>query len=187
MGYFGNIWDGIRTTSQGFKLTLGTFGRTMWNGSYTLEYPEQKLPIDKTTHRGIHEYDVDRCISCEACAKACPVDCIYIESAPDEKGKPTKGKAAIMTRFDIDYSKCLFCGLCVPPCPSECIQLGERYSLPGHTRDDMVVHFHHGGYPIQETTPHAKEHIEEFRQEGLYTKKIKERADRGIPTLRPAS
>jgi NADH-quinone oxidoreductase subunit I len=182
MSYFENIWSGIKTTAQGLSLTKQYFFK---KGVYTIQYPEETLPIDPVTHRGIHEYDVDRCISCLACAKACPVECIYIESAPDAKGKPTKGKAAIMTRYDIDYSKCLFCGLCVPPCPSECIQLGERYSLPGHTRDDMVVHFHEGGYPIAQKTELATEMIAEFNKDNLYEKKRAERAALGIPTLRP--
>jgi NADH-quinone oxidoreductase subunit I len=182
MSYFGSVWDGIRTTAQGFKITLGY----AWhNPKYTVEYPDEVLAIDKTRHRGIHEYDVDRCISCSQCAKACPVDCIYIESAPDDKGKPTKGENSIMTRFDIDYSKCLFCSLCVPPCPTECIQLGEKYSLPGHTRDEMVVHFHQGGYPIQMKTPEAAKQVEDFKSRGLYDKKKKEREAVGIPTLRP--
>ena len=185
MAYFEHLWDGIRTTAQGLRLTTAVFGRAVKQGSYTLQYPEETLPIDKVTHRGIHEFDVDRCISCAQCAKACPVDCIYIESAPDEKGKPTKGEAAVMTRFDIDYSKCLFCSLCVPPCPTECIQLGERFSLPGHTRDEMVVHFHDGGFPIQEKTPEAAKQIEDFKARGLFEKKRKEREALGIPTLRP--
>src|SRR5262245_60917128 len=147
MSYFNNVWDGIRTTCQGFKITLRYLGKK----PYTLQYPDEVLPIDKVRHRGIHEFDVDRCISCFQCANACPVDCIYIESAPDAKGKPSKGEAAVMTRFDIDYSKCLFCALCVPPCPTECIQLGEKYSLPGHTRDEIVVHFHLGGYRVPVT------------------------------------
>ena len=181
MSYFGNVWDGIRTTAQGFKITLGY----LKTRPYTVEYPDEVLSIDKTRHRGIHEYDVDRCIACFQCSKACPVDCIYIESAPDEKGKPTKGEAAIMTRFDIDYSKCLFCALCVPPCPTECIQLGERYSLPGHTRDEMIVHFHQGGYPIQMKTPEAAKQIAEFKTAGTFEKKRKERETVGIPTLVP--
>jgi NADH-quinone oxidoreductase subunit I len=181
MSYFGNVWDGIRTTAQGFKITLGY----LKTRPYTVEYPDEVLSIDKTRHRGIHEYDVDRCIACFQCSKACPVDCIYIESANDEKGKPTKGEAAVMTRFDIDYSKCLFCALCVPPCPTECIQLGERYSLPGHTRDEMIVHFHQGGYPIQMKTPEAAKQIAEFKAAGTFEKKRKERETVGIPTLVP--
>ncbi len=172
MGYFGNILDGIRTTAKGLKLT----GSYLFKKPFTLQYPDEKLPIDKVTHRGIHEYDVDRCISCDLCAKACPVDCIYIESVG-------KGKTAIMTRFDIDYSKCLFCALCVPPCPSQCIVLGEAYSLPGHTRDDMIVKFHEGGFPIQVKSEHALGMIQEFEDEDLFEKKRKEREDYGIPTL----
>src|SRR6185295_3548416 len=103
VSYFGDIWDGIRTTAQGFKITLSYLKKT----PYTLQYPDEALVIDRVTHRGIHEFDVDRCISCFQCSNACPVDCIYIESAPDAKGKPTKGEVSIMTRFDIDYSKCL--------------------------------------------------------------------------------
>ena len=181
MGYFAELWDGILTTAHGLKLTTGY----VFQRPFTTQYPDEMLPIDKERHRGIHEYDVDRCIACDLCAKACPVDCIYIESAPDAKGKPTKGRAAIMTRYDIDYAKCLFCSLCVPPCPEQCIQLGERYSLPGHSRDDMVVHFHQGGYPIAVKTPYAKEQVREFEAEGLYEKKAEERAAQGVPTLKP--
>ena len=193
MSYFGNILEGIRTTAQGLKITASYFVKNVpVKNRFVLHYPDEKLEIDKVTHRGLHEYDVDRCISCSLCAKACPVDCIYIESVG-------KGKTAIMTRFDIDYSKCLFCALCVPPCPSECIVLGERYSLPGHSRDDMVelfdgidelagfgelvVKFHEGGYPIQVRSGHALEMVKEFQQEGLFEKKKKERAEHGVPTL----
>ncbi len=173
MQYFKNLWAGIKTTSQGLKLTSGYLAKKQ---VYTVEYPDECLEIDGVTHRGIHQYDVDRCIACRLCAKACPVDCIYIES-------DGKGKTATMTRFDIDYSKCLFCALCVPPCPSECIQLGGEFSLPGHTRDDMIVRFHEGGHPIRERTDHAQKMVTEFADEDLFDKKKKERADLGIPTL----
>ncbi len=176
MSYLGNLMAGIRTTCQGLKLTSTYMIRNVKpSNRFALEYPFEKLDIDKVTHRGLHEYDVDRCISCSLCAKACPVDCIYIESVG-------KGKKAIMTRFEVDYSKCLFCALCVPPCPSECIVLGERYSLPGHTRDDMIVKFHEGGFPIQVTSEHADGMAKEFQDEGLYASKKKERADHGVPT-----
>ena len=178
MSYFGNIIAGIKTTAQGLKITGAYLGKNLKSRGddvFALQYPDEKLEIDKVTHRGIHEYDVDRCISCQLCAKACPVDCIYIESVG-------KGKPAIMTRFEIDYSKCLFCSLCVPPCPSECIVLGENYSLPGHSRDDMVVKFHEGVFPIQVKSDHAKQMVDEFQNEGLFEKKKSKREENGVPT-----
>lgn len=175
MSYFGNIWDAIKTTAKGLSITTGYLRTTK---KFTINYPDERLDIDETTHRGIHEYDVDRCISCKLCAKACPVDCIYIESEG-------KGKEALMTRFDIDYSKCLFCALCVPPCPSECIQLGSTYSLPGHSRDDMIVQFHKGGHPIKQLTENAKKQILEYEEEGLFDKKLPLREALGVPTMAP--
>ena len=178
MSYFGNIIAGIKTTAQGLKITGAYLGKNLKSRGddvFALQYPDEKLEIDKVTHRGIHEYDVDRCISCQLCAKACPVDCIYIESVG-------KGKPAIMTRFEIDYSKCLFCSLCVPPCPSECIVLGENYSLPGHSRDDMIVKFHEGVFPIQVKSDHAKQMVDEFQSEGLFEKKKAKREENGVPT-----
>jgi NADH-quinone oxidoreductase subunit I len=133
MSYFGNILEGIRTTAQGLKITASYFVRNVpKKNRFVLHYPDETLEIDKVTHRGLHEYDVDRCISCELCAKACPVDCIYIESVG-------KGKTAIMTRFDIDYSKCLFCALCVDPCPVDCIHMGQQYDLAAFDRGETVV------------------------------------------------
>jgi NADH-quinone oxidoreductase subunit I len=179
MSYFGSLWNSITTTCQGLKITTGYLldaPRREMNERFTMQYPDERPVIDKVTHRGLHEFDVDRCINCSLCAKACPVDCIYIESI--EKGKP-----AVMTRYEIDYSKCLFCGLCVPPCPSECIQLGERYSLPGHTRDEMIVKFHLGGYPILELTPLAQEQVKEYEDEGLFAMKTKKREELGLPVV----
>ena len=172
MSYFKSVWDAARTTMQGLKITTAHLFRK----PYTLQYPDELPDIDKVTHRGIHEFDTDRCINCDQCAKACPVDCIYIESIG-------KGKDAVMTRYDIDYSKCIFCALCVPPCPTDCIQLGEKYSLIGHTRDEMVVPFHHGIYPIQELTDKAKESVEEYEDAGLFEKKDEQREEFGLPAV----
>ena len=101
---------------------------------------------------------VERCIACDNCAKACPVDCIYIESEG-------KGKNAKLTRFEIDYQKCLFCNLCVPPCPVDCIKMGKDFDLTGYTREDMVVPFHLGIRPIRQKTQVALEDIEKRKAE----------------------
>ena len=169
--YFRNIYRALKKVCIGMRVTL----KYAYSKPITVQYPDM-APVLQKRFRGFHYFEIEKCIACDMCAKACPVDCIYIESVG-------KGKQAIMTRFDIDYSKCLFCALCVPPCPSECIVLGEAYSLPGHTRDDMIVKFHEGGFPIQVKSEHSVGMIQEFKDEGLFEQKRKEREDYGIPTL----
>jgi NADH-quinone oxidoreductase subunit I len=147
MGYFADIKSGVSTTLQGMKITWAT----MFEPTFTIEYPDVQKEIPDS-ERGIHEYDVERCIACDNCAKACPVACIYIESEG-------KGKAAKLTRFEIDYQKCLFCNLCVPPCPVDCIKMGKEFDLSGYDREDMIVPFHLGIRPIKQKTQVALDDI----------------------------
>ena len=147
MGYLDDIKSAVGTTLKGMKVTLGTIREP----TFTIEYPDVQKPIPPS-ERGLHEYDVERCIACDNCAKACPVACIYIEAEG-------KGKAAKMTRFEIDYQKCLFCNLCVPPCPVDCIKMGKDFDLTGYSREDMIVPFHLGIRPIKERTATALEDI----------------------------
>jgi len=128
--YFQGIWRGVSTTLKGLQLT----GKYLFVKPVTLQYPEE-APKVPPGFRGLHEYEIDKCIACHLCAKACPVDCITIE----EIGK---GKNAHITRFDIDYSRCIFCNLCCEPCPTNCIWMGSRFDLASYDRDGCVVHLH---------------------------------------------
>ena len=147
MGYFDEIRQAVGTTLKGMKITL----LQVKEPPFTLQYPDERKVLPDS-ERGIHEFDVERCIACDNCAKACPVDCIYIESEG-------KGKAAKLHRFEIDYQKCLFCNLCVPPCPVDCIKMGKEFDLTGFSREDMVVPFHLGIRPIKEKSAAALEDI----------------------------
>lgn len=128
-GYFADILQTVRTLASGLSITL----RYCFSRPVTIQYPEQRLDF-APRYRGIHEFEASKCIACDLCAKACPVDCIYI----DYTGR---GKNAQLTRFAIDYSKCLFCALCTEPCPTECIHMGRLHDLSGYTRDDALVEF----------------------------------------------
>jgi ferredoxin len=46
------------------------------------------------------------CIRCGECAKACPVDAIYLDTT-------------------VEPFVCIHCGRCVPFCPHECLELAE--------------------------------------------------------------
>ena len=136
MSYFGNVWNGIVTAAKGLAVTW----RHLFRKTATVQYPEEQ-PYSSPYERGLHEFEPEICIICELCAKACPVDCIYIE----QKGR---GKSAILTRFAIDYNKCLFCSLCVDPCPVDCIHMGQQYDIAAFGRQkEMIVEFTEGEGP----------------------------------------
>jgi len=94
---------------------------------------EKPVPV-KPRYRGFHRFDLTTCIGCDKCARACPVDCIYID-----KEKNPMGKGFRVNGFKIDYGKCIFCALCVDPCPVDCLYMGSNYDLSGYSRDGLIV------------------------------------------------
>jgi NADH-quinone oxidoreductase subunit I len=141
--YFQDLFGTLRGVLIGMKITL----RYIFVKPVTVNYPEQRLSF-APRYRGIHEFELNKCIACDLCAKACPVDCIYIEkTAPRRIDKntglvdETDPKNGKLLRFAIDYSKCLFCALCTEPCPTDCIHMGKLHDLSGYSRADAVVEF----------------------------------------------
>jgi NADH-quinone oxidoreductase subunit I len=129
MGYFRDLTDAVVTLAKGLTITLRyCFARTI-----TVQYP-QVAPVLQGRFRGIHRFEIEKCIACDNCAKACPVDCIYIEA--DSRGKNTH-----LSRYAIDYGKCMFCGLCIDPCPTDCIHMGNNHDLSAYSRAGLVVEF----------------------------------------------
>ncbi len=136
--YFYDIKQTVTTILAGMRITLKhCFAKTV-----TLQYPDV-APALMPRYRGFHFYEIEKCIACDLCAKACPVDCIYIEkSGPRKLDKKTGiAKGGAMTRYAIDYAKCMFCALCVDPCPTDCIHMGNVHDMSGYTREDMIVEF----------------------------------------------
>jgi len=136
--YFHNIWMTLKTILIGMRITL----RYCFAKTVTLQYPDV-APALQPRYRGFHFFEIEKCIACDLCAKACPVDCIYIEkTGPRKIDKETNIAAGgLMTRYAIDYAKCMFCALCVDPCPTECIHMGNIHDMSGYTRKDMIVEF----------------------------------------------
>jgi len=134
-----NIATTIATVAQGLWVTargwLSTYRAD--RGTFTEQYlyPEKPLVV-APRYRGFHRFDLTTCIACEACAKACPVDCIYIS-----KEKVKKGKGFRITSYTIDYTKCMFCAMCVEPCPVDCIFMGSTHDLSTYSRDGCIIDF----------------------------------------------
>ncbi len=107
LGWLRNIGMTVWTVAKTMLLTLQYWLITYRSdrGTFTqkFEYPEKPVPV-AARYRGFHRYDLTTCIACDQCAKACPVDCIYIG-----KERVTGGKGFRVTGFAIDYSKCMFC------------------------------------------------------------------------------
>jgi NADH-quinone oxidoreductase subunit I len=137
--WMGNVVDTVYTVGHGLWITFRTGLKTYHPERKTFtehfEYPELPVPVSGR-YRGFHRFDLTTCISCDQCAKACPVDCIYIGKERVEGGKGFK-----ITGYTIDYTKCMFCALCVEPCPVDCIFMGATHDLSCYSRDGCIVDF----------------------------------------------
>lgn len=139
-GYFRNIYEAIKSIAIGMRITL----KYCFSKTVTIQYPYEKLAF-APRYRGIHEFEADKCIACDMCAKACPVDCIYIDKSGARKIDKATGKVDTkggeLLRYAIDYQKCMFCALCTEPCPTDCIHMGKNHDLSSYSRQEMIVEF----------------------------------------------
>ena len=140
--YFQNIWYGLSTITIGMRVTF----KHLFVPAVTIQYPNVKLRLPERERNRLY-VNMDDCIGCDQCARACPVSCILIEtvkSIPGEDlGKTSNGKkkALWVTKFDIDIAKCCFCQLCVFPCPTDCIYMTDVYEFSEFERSMLVYNF----------------------------------------------
>ncbi len=163
--YFKNIWESVTSSLTGLGITFGHMLRIR-KGNVTLQYPVERWPqpdrdigYDHDRYNLIRSrlhVDMDDCIGCYQCERACPVDCIKINTLKVEKdadigttSNDTK-KRLLVTRFDIDMSECCYCNLCVYPCPEDCIYMtgGPNshkqpldYEFSTYDRNDLIFRF----------------------------------------------
>lgn len=121
---------------------LVTF-RHLFKKAFTVQYPEERREIPERS-RGLHVYDVDKCIACKLCEKACPNKCIQMEvstfeieiETPDgEKKKKQKKK---VDEFNIYLGRCMFCGLCVDQCLKGALGMTPEYEFSDLDRKSLV-------------------------------------------------
>lgn len=136
--YFRNLYRSVYTVLIGMRITL----RYYFASPITRQYPDAP-PTLQPRFRGFHYFEIEKCIGCDMCAKACPVDCIYIEKSGPRKIDKATGiaRGGALERFAIDFSKCMFCALCIEPCPTECIHMGDVHDMSAFDRRSMVVEY----------------------------------------------
>ena len=117
--------------------------RTLWDvllhmfqRRVTIQYPDEKI-VHPPRFRGriILSRDPDgqeRCVACNLCAAACPVDCIALQATQDEHGR------RYPAFFRINFSRCILCGFCEDACPTYAIQLTNDFEFCEYDRQNMV-------------------------------------------------
>lgn len=128
---------------QLFKFSLLSDVRSLWlvflhlfQRKVTIQYPDEK-PYLPPRWRGriILSRDPDgeeRCVACNLCAVACPVDCIALQKTEDEDGR------WYPEFFRINFSRCIFCGYCEEACPTYAIQLTPDFEMSEYNRQNLV-------------------------------------------------
>lgn len=73
--YLKNTWLGIYTVLVGMKVTLSH----LFKPKVTIQYPDVRVQLPERARNRLY-VNIDDCIGCDQCARACPVDCIEIET-----------------------------------------------------------------------------------------------------------
>jgi NADH-quinone oxidoreductase subunit I len=193
--YFRNVWLGLATILASMKVTA----RHLFLPSVTLQYPYEKRDLegwqgsaDKVFTRHQLEVDIDDCIGCLQCERACPVECIKIETIKtlpgEDLGKASTGnpKRLWVARFEIDMEKCCYCGLCIYPCPTSCIHMTDNYEYSVYNKEEHIYQF---GLMTEEEAAAKRAEVAEAvkKEKEAKAKKAAEEAKAKAAEERPAA
>jgi NADH-quinone oxidoreductase subunit I len=154
--WFVDLWEGFWTVLVGMNITW----RHLFVKKVTLHYPEERWQLPpKSRMRLFMKYE--DCIGCGQCARACPVQCIYIKADKrDPKATPIfaangQGIKLDVSVFDIDMSLCCYCNLCTYPCPTDCIYMTPEYEFASTDLTQHLYHFAKKGAKFLTVNPKA--------------------------------
>lgn len=145
--FVGTFIEDIRWWGKRYYTKEGLARRTGLDaqGIFTVQYPEEKLPIpEEFRYIPFLIYDIDengekkdRCTSCGICAKVCPPQCIWIVRTNDPKtGRPIPEPE----EFYIDVDICMNCGFCAEYCPFDAIKMDHDYELSVYNRHEKNIY-----------------------------------------------
>lgn len=129
------------------KITL----KHLFTKNVTNQYPEKFHPIQSgqmpDNSRNQLNLIPELCNGCNSCVRACPVNCITVETikvVPGDDVPPMldgKKRGLWVSRYDIDMAKCCFCSLCTEACPTEAVIMTKEFEYSSDSRDDLYFKF----------------------------------------------
>jgi NADH-quinone oxidoreductase subunit I len=154
-------------------------------GIFTIQYPEQKRQISENFRfipMLVYEETPEepRCTACGICARVCPPQCIWIERATDDRGRPRARPAG----FWIDATICMSCGFCAEFCPFDAIKMNQQHELATPDRNrDMFYNLEKLLVPVEY---YAQIHPTDYEREEA-ARRAKEEAKRKAAEAREAA
>ena len=114
----------------------------------TIQYPTEHRELPQR-ERGfpllLYDEAVDEpfCTGCQACARACPCECMTVVMMDNPKFKEKESKRRkIVDKFWIDYGRCMRCNICVEVCNFEAIAMNNTWAgieMARYDRRDLVL------------------------------------------------
>ena len=96
-------------------------------------YPDAR-PVLPYRSKGRLHVEIETCISCRMCERACPEGCIKVFPPSKEVFKTDKRPV----EFYLNHEHCLHCALCVDPCPTGSIHHSQEFELVVHDYRDLL-------------------------------------------------